>query len=185
MSDSNDPDFQFPCPHCQKVMRNRDLLTTTTHLKVEKCRSCGEIISKEEISGTRNSEAETQDDISSIGNWLSEVGGLDVKHLSGQPWEMLWSIRGLPFSGFCEAVYDHKRPAVVVLRLRREGKANSEELKKTCSSFGVHPAGVSGSKPWWGAEQALLTSRLMPDLFRPVVDRLNKVLEEVASIEQA
>jgi hypothetical protein len=179
-------DDQVQCPHCQVTFRRRDIHATT--YTVHKCRSCGSNFELEEQWAWRDEEAILQEDVSAIDAWLAQVSGLEVQRVRDREsmGEFLWSVVGLPFPWRCEAVYDKARPNVVVVRLRSEVSApgalpDAEGWEAACVSRGVQTSGMKGAKPWWGAAQALLTVWLRPTLFRPVVDRLDEVLREVAS----
>jgi hypothetical protein len=180
-------DDKIQCPHCEKTFLRRDLHAVT----VQTCRSCGGIVEQEESFGWRDAEAITQEDVSAVDAWLdsvAQVAGLRVQRVrDGESMgEFLWDIQGLPFPWRCEVVYQRSRPEVVALRLRAEVSSEKalperEAHVSACESRGVQPVGMTGGHNWWGAEQTIGTSWLRPPLFRPVVDRLNEVLQDVAS----
>jgi hypothetical protein len=180
-------DDEIQCPHCKRTLRRRDLHAVTE----QTCRWCHGIVEREEQFGWRNDEAITQEDVSAVDAWLdsaAQVAGLEVERVRDRETmgEYLWTVQGLPFPWPCEAVYQRSRPEVVVVRLRAEVSApealpDAKAWEAACVSRGVQPSGMNGTRPWWGAGQALLTAYLPPDLFRPVVDRLDQVLREVAS----
>jgi hypothetical protein len=186
-------DEQVQCPHCGATFRGRDLHATT--VVVSKCRACNGTITLEEQWASKDEEAMLREDVDTVNAWLDTVAqadGLQVQPVREREavGEFLWSIQGLPFPWRCEAVYDKSRPDVVIVRLRTEPKAAEPPeggvLSAACASRGVQPVGMrsggtSGLSSWWGAEQVLLTGWLRPDLFRPVVNRLDEVLREVAS----
>jgi transcription elongation factor Elf1 len=184
-------DEQVQCPHCGVTNRNRDLLATVVVKQTCRCRSCRGVVKYDEQFEQQNAAAILQEDVSAIDAWLDAVAqaaGLEVQPVRDQEsmGEFVWSVQGLPFPWRCEAVYQRSRPQVVVVRLRAEVSApealpNVKALEAPCVLRGVHPDGMTGAAPWWGAGQALLTAWLRPSLFRSVVDRLDEVLREVAS----
>jgi hypothetical protein len=180
-------DDEIQCPHCEKTLRRRDLHAVT----VQTCRWCGGFIEGADQWAQRDEEGMLREDVDTIAAWLDSVAqaaGLQVQPVRDREpiGEFLWSIRGLPFSWLCEAVYERSRPGVVRLRLRTEVsapevQAESKTLETACAARGVQASAMKGAHIWWGAAQALFTAWLPPSLFRPIVDRLDEVLRDVAS----
>ena len=175
-------DDQFACPNCATVLRNRDLLTTVT----EQCRVCKAVIQTTDRWGFRNAEAILQEDVFSIDTWLSQVSDLHVTRIpdSEDMGKFVWSIAG-PSPCRCEVLYEKFRPGVARIRLcvdvaDADALPEKEAWHSACHSNCVQPCGVTGTRTWWGAEQAvLLITDLSPALFRRVVDRLSKTIHDV------
>jgi hypothetical protein len=167
---------------------------------VQQCRACGFNLELTEPFGWHDDEAILRDDIAGIDAWLDSVAqtsGLSIDKVRDREslGDYLWSIQGLPFPWACEAIYNKRQPHTVLILLRKDEQSEDalpEEglLREACAARCVHPTGVIGSEEkmgthkviaWWGAEQALLTSALTPSLFRPVVNRLNEVIQQVSS----
>jgi hypothetical protein len=190
-------DEQVTCGHCDRVFRRRDL--RFEHTIVERCPVCREIVEGETSSGWRNDDVILQENVAAIDTWLDSVSagaGLETQRIADKEsmGEYLWLVCGLPFDSRCEVLYARDRPDVVSVRLcvdappvpflfdtdERPELPGTEKLKEACSFHGVQPDGVRGSKgSWWGASQTLRTGWLPQGLFRPVVDRLDKVIREV------
>jgi len=139
----------------------------------------------ESMVSTTNSEVESQWEISAIEAWLNELPGVEFSREREDLSDNLWSINGLSGDWQCQVSYSSRRLGTVRIYLceivqSAEAIPNVEMMRTVCESEGAEFLAQRGVQSWWGAGQLFLITSLRPQLLRPVVDRLGKLMSEIA-----
>jgi hypothetical protein len=166
---------EIVCSKCRKPVPEHQL--TTKSMRIESCPFCGTVVRTAEGVQGSNVAAQNASDIAAIDEWLNER-----KHSrrvdTAQIME-IWTVE-TPYEGTCEVHYERRRPGVFLISLMRVGPI-PKHLEFVCACHGVQfcqsRSLTDSSAPRWGAFQNLGMFSLLPELFNPVLKRLNEAVE--------
>jgi predicted RNase H-like HicB family nuclease len=199
-----DPNKEFSCPHCHAPLTGRQVVTKTW--ESSSCPRCHTEIERRVGFTWEESVAIIQEDVAAIDHWLDEVSkreGVQVEaarpKADRQPYE--WDIQGAASADKVLVAYDPARYGILEVRLLSfaqildptEDSSDLGTLMLICAAHGVQPVGVfakiqegpdgreSSESVRWGARCYLNTDSLLPELFRPVLNRLDEAVRHATA----